>query len=201
MLDIQFSSDISHLSVVFFTFVLIFVAELGDKSQLVTMSLASKYRPFPVLMGVSSAFVILNLLAVTVGEIIATWIPELWLALLVAGLFLFFGVSTFVADEDEEDDSIKLSTKSIFISAFLMIFIAEFGDKTQLSVAGLAVNYHAITVWLGATAALLTSTVLSVFIGSQLLKFVSARVINKVSGSLFIIMALAVLYKLIEGYL
>ena len=178
------------------SFFLIFLAEFGDKSQLVCMTLAAKHRPWPVLLGAITAFAVLNLLAVLFGAVVAAWIPEFWLTLIVAGLFGFFGVQSLLFDDsDKEDEDTGLrSSHGLFITALLMIFVAEFGDKTQLAVAGLASTFHSLPVWLGSTLALLATTVLGVLAGHRLLKHLPLKLIHKMSGLLFLALAALALY-------
>tara|TARA_R110001592_G_scaffold363341_1_gene684444 strand:+ start:68709 stop:69308 length:600 start_codon:yes stop_codon:yes gene_type:complete len=178
------------------SFILIFLAEFGDKSQLVCMTLAAKHRPWPVLLGAVTAFAILNLLAVLFGAVVSAWIPQFWLALIVAGLFGFFGIQSLLFDDDnQEDEDVGLrSSHSLFITALLMIFIAEFGDKTQLAVAGLSSTFHGLPVWLGSTLALLATTVLGVLAGQRLLKHLPLKLIHKMSGVLFLVLAALALY-------
>lgn len=179
------------------SFILIFLAEFGDKSQLVCMTLAAKHRPWPVLLGAVIAFAVLNLLAVLFGTVVAAWIPEFWLALIVAGLFGFFGVQSLLFDDDDDDDdgTEVRSSHSLFITALLMIFVAEFGDKTQLAVAGLASTYHGLPVWLGSTLALLVTTALGVVAGQRLMKHLPLGLIHKFSGVLFLLLAALALYQ------
>tara|TARA_R110002095_G_scaffold185075_2_gene162310 strand:- start:429 stop:1028 length:600 start_codon:yes stop_codon:yes gene_type:complete len=179
------------------SFALIFLAEFGDKSQLVCMTLAAKHRPWPVLLGAVIAFALLNLLAVLFGSVVAAWIPEFWLALIVAALFGFFGIQSLLFDEGDEDDedTPARSSHSLFITALLMIFVAEFGDKTQLAVAGLASTYHGLPVWLGSTLALVATTALGVIAGQRLLKRLPLGLIHKVSGVMFLLLALLALYQ------
>ncbi len=184
------------LSVSGVSFILIFLAEFGDKSQLVCMTLAAKHRPWPVLLGATVAFAILNLLAVLFGAVVSTWIPEFWLALIVAVLFSFFGVQSLLFDDDDDDDDTPLrSSHGLFITALTMIFIAEFGDKTQLAVAGLASTYHGLPVWLGSTLALLVTTAMGVIVGQRLLQRMPLGLIHKFSGILFLLLAALALYQ------
>lgn len=83
------------------SFLLIFLAEFGDKSQLVCMTLAARHRAWPVLAGAMTAFAVLNLLAVLFGAVIAAWIPEFWLSITVTVLFASFGVHSLPRDESE----------------------------------------------------------------------------------------------------
>lgn len=179
------------------SFLLIFLAEFGDKSQLVCMTLAARHRPWPVLVGALSAFAVLNLLAVLFGALVSAWIPTFWLALLVAALFAFFGVQSLLFEDTDMDaeDTPTRSSHSLFITALLLIFVAEFGDKTQLAVAGLASTYHGLPVWLGSTLALAATTALGVIAGQRLLKRLPLGLIHKISGGMFLLLALVALYQ------
>jgi putative Ca2+/H+ antiporter (TMEM165/GDT1 family) len=196
-LEFQLPSLMGSLSITGVSFFLVFLAELGDKSQLVCMTLAAKHnRPWPVLVGAMLAFAVLNLLAVLFGALVASWIPEFWLLLIIAGLFGFFGVqSLLTVDEPEKEYEGIQSNRGLFLTALLMIFVAEFGDKTQLAVAGLASNYHGLPVWFGATLALLVTTALGVIVGQRLLTRLPPRLIHKFSGVLFLLLALVSLYR------
>lgn len=146
-MELHFSPLAGPLSITGASLILIFLAEFGDKSQLVCMTLAARHRPWPVLSGAVVAFAVLNFLAVMFGAVVAAWLPEPWLSLTVAVLFAFFGVQSLLFDDsDEVNDAKARRTHSLFATAFLMIFIAEFGDKTQLAVAGLASTYHGLPV-------------------------------------------------------
>ncbi|MBK1717758.1 TMEM165/GDT1 family protein [Thiocystis violacea] len=172
------------------TFGLIFLAELGDKSQLVCITLAARHRHGPVLGGAIGAFMVLNTLAVVFGVGLARWIPESVLAGLVAILFGVFGILSLRASaEDEDADVRELGGRGIFLTTFMMILLAEMGDKTQLAVAGLASHWSAISVWIGATLALGLTSALGVTIGCQLLRTLPLRRLHQFSGVLFLILA------------
>lgn len=196
-MELQIATQVGQLTIVGASFLLIFLAEFGDKSQIVCMTLAAKHRPWPVLLGAVAAFAALNLLAVVFGSVVASWIPDFWLALIVAGLFGCFGVQSLLSNEDLEGDNhtISRSSHGLFITALLMIFIAELGDKTQLTVAGLASTYNGLLVWLGATLALLITTLLGIIAGQRLLKRFSPGLIHKFSGILFLLLATVALFR------
>lgn len=171
-------------------FLLVFLAEFGDKSQLVCMTLATRYRAFPVLTGAVVAFAVLNLLAVLVGSVAATWLPRPVVLGVVALLFLWFGVQSFRTEVEEDDDTVSISVKSVFVSALLMLFFAELGDKTQLAVMGLASTESALSVWIGSTLALVATSALGVLAGRALMRYVSITWLHRASGVLFVVFAL-----------
>ncbi|ADC62453.1 TMEM165/GDT1 family protein [Allochromatium vinosum] len=172
------------------TFGLIFLAEIGDKSQLVCMALAARHRHRPVLLGALAAFVVLNGLAVVFGAGLAHWVPERVLAAVVAVLFAVFGLLSLRAEEQDETEEPKtFSGHGLFVTTFLMIFLAEMGDKTQLAVAGMTGTLPAIPVWIGATLALGATSALGVFVGRRLLRHIPLHRLHQISGLLFLLFA------------
>ncbi len=172
------------------SFTLILAAEMGDKSQLVCMALASKHRPVPVVLGAVAAFALLNALAVGFGKVISDWFPEYVIAGVVALLFLVFGIQALRTKIDETDEEIKeKSGHGIFFTTFLMITIAEFGDKTQLAVVALSSTSSPVGVWLGSTVALGTTSALGVLAGRKLLQKIPLELLHKMGGIIFLILA------------
>ena len=178
------------------TFGLIFLAEIGDKSQLVCMALAARHHHRPVLAGAIAAFVVLNILAVVFGAGLAHWVPERILAAAVAVLFAVFGILSLRAQEQDGGEQIKeRSGHGVFATTFLMLFLAEMGDKTQLAVAGMAGTLPAIPVWIGATLALATTSALGILVGRKLLRRIPLHRLHQISGVFFLILAAFALTK------
>jgi Ca2+/H+ antiporter, TMEM165/GDT1 family len=179
------------------TFLLIALAEFGDKSQLVCMTLAARYRGLPILLGAVAAFSLLNLLAVFFGAAVAAWFPE-WLVIsIVAVLFAVFGISALrYADPDDDAPIEEKPGHGIFAMTFMMIFLAEFGDKTQIAVAGLSSTVDAAAVWTGATLALAGTSALGIFAGSRLLNHLPLLWIHRISGVFFLLLAVLALTRL-----
>lgn len=172
------------------SFALIFAAEMGDKSQLVCMALASKHRPVPVVMGALAAFALLNALAVGFGKAIANWLPEYLMAALVAFLFIIFGIQALQTTvEEPREDFKEKSGHGIFFTTFLLITFAEFGDKTQLAVVGLSSTDSPVGVWLGATFALGLTSALGVLAGRKLLHKIPLELLHKLGGILFLMLS------------
>jgi putative Ca2+/H+ antiporter (TMEM165/GDT1 family) len=168
-------------------FALVGAAEFGDKSQLVCMALAARHRHWPVLGGAVLAFALLNLMAVAFGAAAGQWLPERWVAGAVALLFAGFGIRALLAKAEEEDGEIQEKTgHGIFATTFLMIFLAEFGDKTQLAVAGLGAAQPPAPVWLGATLALAATSAVGIWAGRTLLRRVPQSVMHRIGGLLFL---------------
>lgn len=185
-------SILEFLTAILSTFGLIFLAEIGDKSQLVCMTRAARHRHPPVLLGAVAAFLVLNTLAVVFGAGLAQWIPEQVLAGAVAILFGVFGIKSLLTKEEAEDPDGEVVEKpghGIFVTTFMMLFLAEMGDKTQLAVAGLAVTLPPVAVWLGATLALIITSALGIWLGVTLLRRIPIHRLHQISGVFFLVLA------------
>lgn len=188
------------LAVTFSSFTLIALAEIGDKSQLVCMTLAARHRHWPVILGASAAFLILNLLAVIFGSVIAEWIPEIWITWLVALLFAVFGIQSLMTEEEGGDEIVEEKTgHSIFLVTFLLILVAEFGDKTQIAVAGLASSLPPIDVWIGASLALILISVLGVWAGRTILQRLPIIWLHRIGGIVFLVFSGLAVWKAITA--
>lgn len=187
------------ISISLSTFTLVALAEIGDKSQLVCMTLAARHRHWPVISGVAVAFIILNTLAVLFGAAASLLIPERVIAISVALLFGFFGLHIlFHHDGEGPDDVAERSGHGIFFTSLLLIFVSEFGDKTQIAVAGLASSMMPLPVWIGATAALVTVSALGVWAGRTLLQRLPMQWLNYFSGTLFLLFALLAFFRALQ---
>ena len=165
---------------------LVAVAEIGDKSQLVCMTLASRHRHWPVFWGAVVAFALLNLMGVSVGAAVTHVVPKVWLAFAVSLLFLGFGLHTLLHADGKEERIHERGGHGVFITTFLMIFLAELGDKTQIAVAGLAASDPPASVWVGATLALILTSGLAVWAGKALFRKVPVHWVGHGAGWLFL---------------
>lgn len=179
------------------SFALIAAAEIGDKSQLVCMTLASRHRAAPIIWGAIAAFALLNTLAVVFGAAIASWLPDYLVAAVVALLFAGFGVHALLnhADDEETGEVVEKSGHGIFFTTFFLITVAEFGDKTQLAVVALSSTAMPVAVWLGATLALTLTSGLGAWAGRTVLQRMPLNFLHKVSGMIFILLASVAAYQ------
>jgi len=180
------------------SFGLIAAAEIGDKSQLVCMTLAARHKALPVVLGATAAFAALNLAAVLFGAAVARWVPDWAVGTAVAVLFAGFGLRALLTEEAGEDGELtEKSGHSVFVTAFLLIFTAEFGDKTQLAVAGLGAELPPGPVWLGGTLALAVTSLLGVWAGRALLRRIPLHSLHRLSGVLFLGFAAYAAWRLV----
>ena len=182
------------------SFLLIALAEFGDKSQLVCMTLAARHRGLPVVLGAIGAFALLNLLAVLFGAAVAAWLPAWLITAVVALLFAVFGIAALRHHADDPEESVdEPPGHSVFATTFLLMFLAEFGDKTQIAVAGLGSTLNAGAVWTGATLALAATSLLGVFAGRRLLQRLPLGWMHRISGVFFLLLALLAVLRLLHG--
>lgn len=182
-------------SIVLSTFSLVFLAEMGDKSQLLAMTLAHRYRAASVIAGSFAAFALLNLLAVLAGGVLAEVIPQELVLLVAAGLFLYFGYRSWrEADGAEKAETDARPDRGGLIASFTLIFVAELGDKTQLAVIALAAGTGDIwAVFAGGTLALWTVSLIGILFGSTLLRKLPKHWVHRAAAMLFIAFGLLAL--------
>lgn len=145
---------------------LVFVAELGDKTQLVALGFGARHRLAPVLTGVALAYMATNLLSVAVGGLLGATLPTRAIGLAGGVLFLGFAAWTLRSgDEDDDEDGMATGRRSIMLSVATAMFIAELGDKTMLATATLAAQGNPVLVWVGATIGIILSGTLGVVLG------------------------------------
>lgn len=151
---------------------LVFLAELGDKTQLVAMGLGARYRLAPVLTGVLAAYAATNLLSVVVGGLLGAALPTR--ALGIGGGVLFLGFAAWGLREGDpgEEDEVEVRHGRVVLSVAGAMFVAELGDKTMLATATLAAQGNPLLVWIGATLGIALAGVLGVLVG----RFVGARI-------------------------
>ena len=144
---------------------LVFVAELGDKTQLVALGFGARYRLAPVLAGVVAAYAVTNLLSVFVGGLLGAALPTRAVGLGGGVLFLGFAVWTLVSGGEDDEEAPEVGDRSVFVTVAVAMFIAELGDKTMLATATLAAQGNPVLVWIGATIGIILSGSLGVLVG------------------------------------
>jgi Ca2+/H+ antiporter, TMEM165/GDT1 family len=184
-------------------FGVIFLAELPDKTAVAALVLATRHRPLPVFAGTALALVVQSLVAVAAGGLLSL-LPARPVHI---GAGLLFLVSAFFMwrrdDEEEADDANNGSTepegfRRAFLKSFVVVFIAEWGDLTQLGTAALVARYRApLTVFLAATVALCLVAGLAVFLGNRLSKLIHPRHTQRVAAVVFVLLGLGLLVGLI----
>jgi Ca2+/H+ antiporter, TMEM165/GDT1 family len=170
----------------------VFVAELGDKTQLVALGFGARHRLGPVLAGVAIAYAVSNLLSVVAGGLLGVALPVRAIGLIGGVLFLGFAAWTLrgrVADTDDAvpdgDGGVAIDRRSIVLSVAAAMFVAELGDKTMLATATLAAQGSPVHTWVGATVGIILSGALGVLLGRAFGARLPERVTRLGSAALF----------------
>lgn len=168
-------------------------AEFGDKTMLAILLLSSKTKhPILLLAGAMLGFLIVDGSAIVFGAWSGQSIPFFWIKLVSGGLFLFLGLKMLLEKSDDSPDEARHHDKHPFFAGFLVIFFAEWGDKTQIASALFASRYNAWMVAAGAMAALFVITAAAAFFGQWIGHRLRPVFIQKAAGILFICMGLLV---------
>ena len=171
------------------TFIAVLLAEIGDKTQIMTLALAARNRTIlPVFVGSVLGEVSANSIGVVIGTFLGIAIPLDIVSLIAGAVFIIFGILNIVKKEEEEEKVPQAKTKSMLLSAFYLIFLAEMGDKTQILTLGLSAQYqNPITVLIGLSLAFMTISSVGALLGERASKVLPMRLIKIISGALFIV--------------
>ena len=169
-----------------------FIAEMGDKTQLMLIALTSKYKLKDIILGTAAAILVLN-------GLVSALIPD-WLIKVVAALaFLYFAASTLAGDEEEEEEG---STKSRIqfapLAVFCTFFVAELGDKTQLTAITFGANEGmgaALVVWIGCSLGLFAADILGMLVGYLLKSKTPDGLLNTLAFAIFTIFGIYTFYQ------
>lgn len=165
--------------------IFVVLAEMGDKTQLLGMAFATRYKASIVLAGVLVATLLNHFLAVAVGDYLTNFVPLTTIQLIAACSFIFFGLWTLRGDSlDGEDKKVYFNP---FWTVVIAFFIAEMGDKTQLAAIALAAKYNSLFwVWMGTTLGMIISNIIGITVGVVFGKKIPEKLVKIVSASIFI---------------
>lgn len=182
------------MSVFLIAFITVLLAEMGDKTQLVTLTLSSRFPPRKVLAGALGALAVITGLAVVLGDFLANLFPQR-ATLLASGLF-FLAVGIFMIFKREDSDGqVDARERGITAQTFGMVFLAELGDKTQLAAVALTAAYGMpLVVFLGAMAGQVVNHSAAAYLGSKFLSRLPARTIRLSSSVLFLVFGILFIF-------
>lgn len=192
MIDLMIDGIISYIQPFLAALVLLATAELGDKTQIMTISFAARYRLASVLGSVLLATALLNLLAVILGKFVALYLPISAIKIGAGLLFIAFGLWTLTANDGAEIKTSQAS--SPFWAIFGTFFLAELGDKTQVAVIALSAHYNKpFQIWLGATLGMGLANIFGIAVGNRLGAALPEKTVKRTAGLLFIAFGLLAL--------
>ncbi len=169
------------------SFAVIFVAELGDKSQLMALTFATRYRAATVLIGITLATAVVHLISVAVGYGLGATLPTGWISLAAAVAFFGFGAWTLRGDRltEEEKAKARRGGRSAMWAVAGAFFLAELGDKTMLATITLATQHGWFGTWIGSTIGMVAADALAILVGRWLGTNLPERAIRYGAAALF----------------
>lgn len=184
------------------SFGVVFVAELGDKSQLMALAFAMRYRALPVLVGITAATAVVHLISVAVGHGLGAALPTSWISLVAAIAFLGFGAWALHGDALSEQEQAKAGRAggSAVVAASGAFFLAELGDKTMLATITLATQHGWFGVWLGSTLGMVVADALAIVAGRRLGRVLPGNAIRVGSAVLFVVFGMWLAAEAAAGF-
>jgi len=181
----------------FISFGIIFAAELGDKSQLMAMTFAARYKAVTILIAISAATAVVHLVSVLIGAAAGIALPTKVLSIVAGIAFLGFAAWTLRGDELGDDDEARAdrSSRSVFWTVGIAFFLAELGDKTMLATITLATNHGLVGTWLGSTLGMVAADALAIVVGQQLGARLPERTIKIGAAVLFAVFGIALIVE------
>jgi putative Ca2+/H+ antiporter (TMEM165/GDT1 family) len=180
----------------------IFLAELGDKSQLMALAFATRFRPLPILIGITVATALVHAVSVGIGALLQVSLPTSAISIAAGILFLAFAAWTLRGDQLDDDDERRVtqaSDRSAVTAASIAFFLAELGDKTMLATITLATKYGALGVWLGSTVGMVVADALAIVVGRQLGTRLPERSIRVGAAVLFVVFGVLLIAEGVWG--
>ena len=172
------------------------LAEMGDKTQLLALVLATRFKkPWPIVAGILAATLLNHALAGLAGIWAAGLLTSDWLRWVIGGSFIAMAAWTLIPDKYDENQ--KLSRWGAFITTLVAFFFAEMGDKTQIATVALAAKFHDIfAVVMGTVIGLMLANVPCVFLGEGIVKRVPLSIVRPVAAGIFLILGLLTLFEI-----
>lgn len=174
-------------------FGVVFVAELGDKTQLLALGFGARHRLPVVALGLALGFGAASAIASVVGGVLGAALPERPIAIVAGLMFLLFAVLALRGEDDDEHSRRSFATRSVVASIAVSIVLAEMGDKTQLATAALAARNNPVGTWIGATAGETAAAMVGAFAGQRIGRRLDERVLRYVSAALFVVFGVVLL--------
>ncbi|OYZ21254.1 MAG: hypothetical protein B7Y39_09485 [Bdellovibrio sp. 28-41-41] len=175
------------------SFLLVFAGEMGDKTQLLSLVLVTRFKkPWTILLGVLIATVLNHALASWAGAWVASLVEPRTMSWILAVIFFAFGLWILVPDKEEELK--ESSSRGVLFTTIVAFFLTEMGDKTQLATIALGARYTSIVlVTLGSTVGMMASNALAIFLGERMLKRIPMKWVRIAACILFMVFGVAIL--------
>lgn len=171
------------------------LAEIGDKTQLLAIVLAARFRrPWAILAGILAATIANHFLAALAGSLVAGLIEGAWFQYAVGTSFIAMAVWTLVPDKLDDEEASPVTQGSVFLTTLIAFFLVEIGDKTQVATIALGAHYQAVVVvTIGTTIGMLLANAPAVWLGDRLLRKVPLKLVRYVAAALFALLGIWIL--------
>ena len=180
-------------------FVLVVLAEMGDKTQFIAMTFAAKYNPYKVLLAVFLGTIANFTIVIVIGQLLTEVVPLDIISLAASLSFIGFGLWS-LREEKTEGETVKASRFGVVATVGTAFFLAEFGDKTQLSTLSLTVQYqNPVGVLIGATLGMLVADGVGIVVGVVFCRRIPQRALKWISAVAFLVFGLAGVYEVLIG--
>lgn len=187
----------NELLILFFTVLVTeFFAEMGDKTQLMLIGLTSKYKLRDIVWGTFAAVLVLNGLAVFAGGLVSEFVPDWLIKLVAASAFLYFSVTSLKVEDEEDEEAKETKIKFAPLAVFCTFFVAELGDKTQLTAITFGANNgidKILIVWLACSIGLFAADIIGLLIGLFLKKNIPEHFMHILAYVLFCVFGFSTL--------
>jgi len=162
------------------------IAEIGDKTQLLAIVLAARFRkPMPIILGILAATVLNHAVAAALGFLVAQWVTGRTFQVVLGGAFIAMAAWALVPDKEQESAGNR-SAGGIFLTTLVAFFLVEIGDKTQIATSLLAAQFHDITmVTIGTTAGMMLANVPAVLLGEVVTKVIPLKYVRLTTAVVF----------------
>jgi putative Ca2+/H+ antiporter (TMEM165/GDT1 family) len=179
------------------SFGVIFVAELGDKSQLMALAFAARYRAVPILIGITIATAVVHAFSVALGAVAGVALPTRLISIVAGVAFFAFAAWTLRGDRltEEEASQADRSSRSAIVAASVAFFLAELGDKTMLATITLATHQGLFGTWAGSTVGMVAADALAIVVGQQLGTRLPERAIRIGAALAFVVFGVILVYE------
>lgn len=183
------------------SFGIIFVAEMGDKSQLMALAFATRYKALPTLIGITLATGFVHLLSVGLGAGLGAALPQRPMNIVAGLAFVAFGLWTLRGDELSEDDKkrTEIPNKHAIWAVGSVFFLAELGDKTMLATVTLATDHGIVGTWIGSTVGMVAADAIAIVVGRMLGARLPEKAIKIGASLTFFVFAALLMYEGIAG--
>jgi putative Ca2+/H+ antiporter (TMEM165/GDT1 family) len=168
-------------------FLLVFLAEMGDKTQLTVISLSCRHSAIQVFSGAILGLLLVDGVSILVGASIAAIVPIKWITITSGIVFVLFGIFTLLSKKQDETE-IKEKDRFPMLTSFYLVALSELGDKTQIAAIALAAETSWDSVLLGVMMAFALSVGIGAFLGAKILTRLPKKWLRIISASLFIVL-------------